>query len=78
MQRFCSYSFVKWKWRTSGNFLANEQVNVDMLFPSKTLQEIKLLLKEAAEICPQQVQNLAMKLLNFSKIYIFRNQFKSS
>lgn len=53
---------------------------MDMLFPSKTLQEIKLLLiKEAeAEICPQQVQNLAMKLLNFSKIYIFRNQFKST
>lgn len=51
---------------------------MDVLFPSKTLQEIKLLLiKEAAEICPQ-VQNVAMKLLNFSKIYIFRNQFKST
>lgn len=59
--------------------MANKQVNVDMLFPSKTLQEIKLLLiKEAAEICPQQVEKLAMKLLNFSKIYIFRNQFKST
>lgn len=57
--------------------MANKQVNVDVLFPSKTLQEIKLLLiKEAAEICPQQVQNVAMKLL--SKIYIFRNQFKST